>query len=64
MVVLLAHLQERPVSLFSGEMFSLTRKEQALVAFVVVAFCAGLAVKQWRSARALAPLQAGLELRQ
>jgi hypothetical protein len=45
-------------------MFSLTRREQALVAFVVLAFCAGLAVKQWRSGRALAPLQADLELRQ
>ena len=64
MVDVLAHLQERPASLFSGEMFSLTRREQALVAFVLLAFCAGLAVKQWRSGRALAPLQAGLELQQ
>ena len=64
MVAVLAHLQERPASLFSGEMFSLTRREQVLVAFVLLAFCAGLAVKQWRSGRALAPLQAGLELRQ
>jgi hypothetical protein len=46
------------------EMFSLTRREQALVAFVLLAFCAGLAVKHWRSGRALAPLQAGLELPQ
>jgi hypothetical protein len=64
MVAVLAHLQDRPVSLFSGEMFSLTRREQALVAFVVLAFCAGLAVKHWRNGRALAPLQAGLELPQ
>ncbi len=64
MVVIVAHLQDRLVSLFSVEMFSLTRREQALVAFVLLAFCAGLAVKHWRSARALAPLQAGLELRQ
>jgi hypothetical protein len=64
MVAVLAHLQERPASLFSGEMFSLTRREQVLVAFVLLAFCAGLAVKQWRSGRALAPLQAGLELQQ
>jgi hypothetical protein len=45
-------------------MFSLTRREQALVAFVVLAFCAGLAVKHWRSGQAVAPLQAGLELQQ
>jgi hypothetical protein len=64
MVAVLTHLQERSASLFSGEMFSLTRREQALVAFVLLAFCAGLAVKHWRSGRALAPLQAGLELRQ
>ena len=64
MVAALAHLQDRLVSLFSGEMFSLTRREQALVAFVLLAFCAGLAVKHWRSERALAPLQAGLELQQ
>jgi hypothetical protein len=51
------------LAIFWG-MFSLTRREQALVAFVLLAFCAGLAVKQWRSGRALAPLQAGLELRQ
>jgi hypothetical protein len=64
MVAVDAHLQDWPVSLFSGEMFSLTRREQALVAFVLIAFCAGLVVKQWRNGRALAPLQAGLELRQ
>ena len=63
MVVLLEHLQDRRGSLFSEQMFSLTRKEQALVAFVLLAFWTGLAVKQWRSGRALAPLQAGLEIR-
>jgi hypothetical protein len=63
MVAVLAILA-RParLAIFWG-MFSLTRREQALVAFVLLAFCAGLAVKQWRSARALAPLQAGVELR-
>lgn len=45
-------------------MYSLTRREQTLVAFVLFAFCVGLAVKHWRSGRALAPLQAGLELQQ
>jgi hypothetical protein len=44
-------------------MFSLTRREQALVAFVLLAFCAGLGVKRWRDSRALAPLQAGIETR-
>ena len=64
MVAVLAHLQDRLGLAIFWEMFSLTRREQALVAFVLLAFCAGLAVKQWRNGRALAPLQAGLELRQ
>ena len=43
-------------------MSSLTRREQMLVAVVLLAFCAGLGVKQWREARALAPLQAGVQI--
>jgi hypothetical protein len=44
-------------------MFSLTRREQVLVAFVLLAFCTGLGVKHWRDGRALAPLQAGVQVR-
>ncbi|HEY5769512.1 MAG TPA: hypothetical protein VIS71_06670 [Terrimicrobium sp.] len=43
-------------------MSSLTRREQMLVAVVLLAFCAGLGVKQWRESRALAPLQAGAQI--
>ena len=43
-------------------MSSLTRREQLLVAFVLLAFCAGVGVKQWREARALTPLQAGVQI--
>ncbi len=32
-------------------MFWLTRREQALVAFVLLAFLAGLGVKHWRDAQ-------------
>jgi hypothetical protein len=42
-------------------MFSLTRRERALVAFVLLAFCIGIGVKHWRDGRALAPLQAGIQ---
>jgi hypothetical protein len=64
MVTLAEHLQDQLASLFSQQMFSLTRREQALVAFVLLAFCAGLAVKHWRNGRALTPLQAGVEVAQ
>ena len=40
----------------------LTRREQLLVAFVLLAFCAGVGVKHWRESRALAPLQAGVQV--
>ncbi|HEY5705706.1 MAG TPA: hypothetical protein VIS96_09045 [Terrimicrobiaceae bacterium] len=43
-------------------MSSLTRREQLLVAFVLLAFCAGFGVKQWRQAQALTPLQAGVQV--
>jgi hypothetical protein len=43
-------------------MSSLTRREQLLVAFVLLAFCAGVGVKHWREARALTPLQAGVQI--
>ncbi|MEI6338679.1 MAG: hypothetical protein WCQ57_08880 [Verrucomicrobiota bacterium] len=39
-------------------MILLTRREQMLVAFVLVSFGAGLGIKQWRSVQALAPLTA------
>jgi hypothetical protein len=56
----LRNLQDRPASLFSQQMFSLTRRERALVAFVLLAFCIGVGVKHWRDGRALASLQAGI----
>jgi hypothetical protein len=32
-----------------------------LVAFVLLAFCAGLGIKHWREARALQPLQPAVQ---
>jgi hypothetical protein len=32
-----------------------------LVAFVLLAFCAGLGIKHWREARALQPLQQAVQ---
>jgi hypothetical protein len=61
MVEFVAHLQEDPASLFSRAMCSLTRREQTLVAFVLLTFCAGLGVKHWRDGRALASLQASMQ---
>jgi hypothetical protein len=43
-------------------MSSLTRREQLLVAFVLLAFCAGVGVKHWRETRALNALQAGVQI--
>lgn len=37
-------------------MVLLTRREQMLVAFVLVSFAAGLGIKQWRSLTALTSL--------
>ena len=34
----------------------LTRREQTLVAFVLLAFLVGLGTKHWRDSRALAPI--------
>ena len=42
-------------------MSSLTRREQLLVTFVLLAFCAGLGIKHLRESRALLPLQAGVQ---
>jgi hypothetical protein len=42
-------------------MFSLTRRERALVGFVLLAFCVGVGVKHWRDGRALAPLPEEME---
>jgi hypothetical protein len=42
-------------------MFSLTRRERALVAFVLLAFSVGVGVKHWRDGRALAPLPEEME---
>ena len=36
----------------------LTRQEQMLVAFVLLAFCAGLGIKHWRETQSLTPLRA------
>jgi hypothetical protein len=37
----------------------LTRREQTLVAFVLLAFLAGLGTKHWRDLHALSPIAAG-----
>ena len=64
MVVVLAALAGPTwLAIFCG-MYSLTRREQTLVAFVLLAFCVGLASNTGAVSRALAPLQAGLELQQ
>ena len=49
---------ENPDARYFCGMPMLTRREQLLVAFVVLAFCVGLGVKQWREAQAIAPYEA------
>ena len=62
MVEVLLHTCRNGRARYFGVMFSLTRREQLLVAFVLLAFCAGLGVKHWRDVCALTPLQAEAEI--
>jgi hypothetical protein len=62
MVEVLLHTCRNDRARYFCLMFSLTRREQLLVAFVLLAFCAGLGVKHWRDVHALTPLQAEAEI--